>query len=210
MSSKHSEFYKSYIKELEDKAQKVVKEAQKKSFSEYFEVVDKKIHELYKETIDEFYQDYSPRFYERNESLYNLLQTKCDDDELTMSFNPSKIKYRNGYTESPQSEGVPGGLYDLVFRQGWHGGGMVRGSMLYPIGRYENGKPRAYDGIYENGYYKPYADRDYKYSWIVANRASISPLDKFTQRINKYQKNEYQRDYEKIWNKNKVNIKIEI
>lgn len=210
MGSKHSEFYKSYIKELEEKAGKAVKEAQKKTFSEYFEVADKKINELYKEAVDEFYQDYSPSFYKREENLYNLLQTKCEEDGLTMSFDPSKLKYRNGYAESSESDGIPGGLYDLVFRQGWHGGAMVRNIMVYPIGTNENGKPRAYDGGYENGYYKPYSDKDYQYSFGIAKRMKISPLDNFKKRIAKYQKNEYQREYEKIWNKNKANIKIDI
>ena len=41
-------------------------------------------------------------------------------------------------------------------------------------------------------------------------KASISPLQDFKRRIDQYQKTEYQKDYENIWNKYKSNIKIDI
>lgn len=203
MSSKHNDFYKSYMSKLQTKAKEAVKDAQKKAFSEYFEVADKKIREIYKSVITDFYRDYTPRFYDRRGSLYNLIQTKHGDDYLQIGFNPSKIAYRNGYAGED-------GLYETVFRQGWHGGAMVHGSMLYPIGKYEDGKPRAYDGTYKDGVYKPYEDEDYKYSWTVANKAAISPLDDFKKRLDVYQESEYQQDYEEIWNKYKSNIKIDM
>ena len=204
MSSKQSDFYKSYMETLQKKAKKAVSKAQEKTFEEYFEVADTKIRDIYKKTIIDFYQDYTPpRFYDRRGSLFNLIQTKRGSDYLSIWFDPSKISYRNGYAGED-------GLYETVFRQGWHGGAMVRGSMLYPIGKYEDGKPRAYDGTYKDGYYKPYEDENYKYSWTVANKAAISPLDDFKKRLDKYQKTEYQEDYEKIWNKNKSNIKIDM
>ena len=203
MSSKHNDFYKSYMSKLQTKSKEAVKDAQKKAFSEYFEVADKKIREIYKSVITDFYRDYTPRFYDRRGSLYNLIQTKCGDDYLQVGFNPSKISYRNGYSGED-------GLYETVFRQGWHGGAIVHGSMLYPIGKYEDGKPRAYDGTYKDGVYKPYEDEDYKYSWIVANKAAISPLEDFKKRLDAYQESEYQQDYEEIWNKYKSNIKIDM
>ena len=205
MSSKHNDFYKSYISKLQTKTKEAVQDAQKKAFSEYFEVADKKIREIYKSVITDFYKDYTPRFYDRRDggSLYQLIQTKCGDDYLQIGFNPSRISYRNGYASED-------GLYETVFRQGWHGGAMVQGSMLYPIGKYENGKPRVYDGTYKDGVYKPYDDEDYKYSWTIANKAAISPLEDFKKKLNAYQESEYQQDYEKIWNKHKSNIKIDM
>lgn len=192
------------MSKLQTKAKEAVKDAQKKAFSEYFEIADKKIREIYKSVITDFYRDYTPpRFYDRRGSLYNLIQTQHGDDYLQVGFNPSKISYRNGYAGED-------GLYETVFRQGWHGGAMVHGSMLYPIGKYEDGKPRAYDGTYKDGVYKPYEDEYYKYSWTVANKAAISPLDDFKKRLDAYQESEYQQDYEEIWNKYKSNIKIDM
>lgn len=205
MSSKQSDFYNKYIEKLQKKAKEAVEIAQKEAFAEYFEVAEKKIHELYQNTIIDFYADYTPSsFYKRRDSLKNLLQTERSKSYLEGWFDPSKISYRNGYSESSTSDGVEGGLYDIVFRQGWHGGAMVNGSMLYPVG----GKP--YDGKYDGGRCRPYEDRSYKYGWTPAKRAPISPLDDFLQRLNEYQKEEYQRDFEKIWNKHKSNIKIDM
>ena len=49
-----------------------------------------------------------------------------------------------------------------------------------------------------------------KHGWEQAEKASISPLQDFKRRIDQYQKTEYQKDYENIWNKYKSNIKIDI
>lgn len=198
MANVQNNFYKDYMEKLQIKAKEAVKKAQEKTFEEYFEIADKKIRGIYKNTITDFYKDYYPHFYDRRGSLYDLIQTKHGADYLSISFDSSRISYRNGYSGED-------GLYNTVFRQGWHGGAMIHSSMLYPVGKYENGKPRAYDGTY-----KPYEDENYKYSWIVANRAAISPLNDFKNRLNEYQKDEYQKDYEKIWNKNKQNIRIEM
>ena len=204
MASTQSDFYSSYIDKLKQKAKEAIIDAQKKTFSEYFELADKKIRDIYEKTIDDFYQDYSnPHVYSRRGSLYKLIETEKGDDYLDVWFEPSKISYRNGYAGED-------GLYTTVFREGWHGGASIGGSMLYPVGKSENGSPRTYDGTYKDGRYKPYEDENYRYSWTVANRSSIPPLIDFKQRIDEYQKSEYQEDYNKLWNKNKANIKIEM
>lgn len=77
MSSKQSDFYKSYMETLQKKAKEAVSKTQEKTFEEYFEVADTKIKDIYKKTIIDFYQDYTPpRFYDRRGSLFNLIQTK--------------------------------------------------------------------------------------------------------------------------------------
>ena len=112
MSSKQSDFYKSYMETLQKKAKEAVSKAQEKTFEEYFEVADTKIRDIYKKTIIDFYQDYTPpRFYDRRGSLFNLIQTKRGSDYLSIWFDPSKISYRNGYAGED-------GLYETVFRQG--------------------------------------------------------------------------------------------
>ena len=136
-----------------------------------------------------------------------MLETKCNKNELSISFNPSKISYRNGYAESSSSDGVPGGLYDLVFRQGWHGGAMIDGKMRYPVGIYDNGLYKPYDGL-DNKPYETYDDI-VKFRWGKAHQTR-APLEDFRSRINEYQKTEYQQDYEEIWNKYKSNIKIDM
>lgn len=207
MSSKQNDFYKSYMETLQKKAKEAVSKAQEKTFEEYFEVAEKKINNMYRTVIDYFYDSYIPNFYDRRDggSLYYLLQTKREKDGLLMSFDPSKLSYRNGYSESSSSPGVNGGLYDLVFRQGWHGGALIDGKMRYPVGIQSNGLYKPYDGI-GNKPYETYGDVA-KFCWGKAYKTR-SPLEHFRSMINEYQKTEYQEDYEKIWNKNKSNIKI--
>lgn len=196
------DFYNKYLEKLQAKAEEAVKEARENSFKEYFKVAEKRIKEIYEDTITDFYRhgnhSYAPR-----KSLYDLIETKIEDDGLSIDFNPSKIVYRKGYAESSKSEGVTGGLYDIVFRQGWHGGAMINGSMLYPVGS----PVKPYDGTYEGKSLKPFKD-NYHYGWKPADKAPISPLNDFRQRIDEYHKIEYQKIYDEIWNKHKQNIKI--
>lgn len=201
MSNNQSSFYQSYIKKLQEKAKKAVKEVQEKSFSEYFNVAEKKIRTIYKDTITDFYNSYPNPFYDRRGSLYELIQTKKTNDYLSIWFEPSLISYRNGYAGE-------NGLYNQVFRQGWHGGANVkhRGRMLVPW---------SYPTLKYNGETSPWEPEIWNSesilsSWKLAEKAPISPLQDFKKRIDQYQKTEYQKDYENIWNKYKSNIKIDI
>lgn len=201
MSNNQSSFYQSYIKELQEKAKEAVKEAQEKSFSEYFDVAEKKIRTIYKDTITDFYNSYPNPFYDRRGSLYDLIQTKKATDYLSIWFEPSLISYRNGYAGE-------NGLYDQVFRQGWHGGANVkhRGRMLVPW---------SYPTLEYNRETSPWEPEIWNSEsilsgWKLAEKAPISPLQDFKRRIDQYQKTEYQKDYEIIWNKYKSNIKIDI
>lgn len=201
MGSSTSDFYSKYIEKLQARAEEAVKDAQKKAFAEYFEVADKKIHDIYKDTITDFYNSYDRTFYKpRNGgSLYQLLETEIEDDGLSLDFNPSKISYRNGYAGED-------GLYDQVFRQGWHGGANINGQMLVPWTH----PPIAYNG--DKSPWEPSVLRseEIKSGWKLAEKAPISPLNDFKQRLDKYQQKEYQQDYEKIWNKYKTNITIDM
>lgn len=201
MSSKYNNYYQDYIDKLQNKAREAVKEAQKNTFTEFFEdVAPKKIREIYNDVITKFYEDYHPTFYDRRGSLYKLLTLKSGKDYLDIGFDPSKISYRNGYNGED-------GLYTTVFREGWHGGANIEGKMLIPwVSPYAK-----YDGDY-----KPWKDFDTSglvlgkdYGWKNAHR-SIPPLLSFKQALKDYEKTEYQQDYEKIWNKYKTSIKIEM
>lgn len=76
MGNNQSSFYQGYMKKLQERAKKAVKEAQEKSFSEYFDVAEKKIRNIYEDVITDFYNSYPDPFYDRRGSLYNLIQTK--------------------------------------------------------------------------------------------------------------------------------------
>ena len=201
MSADQYDFYKRYMEKLQIRAEEAVKEAQKKAFAEYFELANDKIRKIYKDTITDFYNSYDRSFYEPRGRLYKLIQTKITDEYLDIYFDPSQISYRNGYSGED-------GLYDQVFRHGWHGGANIGGKMLIPW----TSPAIAYDG--ENtpwSFPRPWEKRiGIKHGWTPAEKAPISPLDDFKQRIDAYHQTEYQHDYNNIWNKYKQNIKIDM
>lgn len=201
MSSKHTDFYQNYIDKLQKKANEAVKEAQQKTFAEFFDdVAPKKIRDIYNDVITRFYEDYHPTFYDRRGSLYKLLTLKSGADYLEIGFDPSKISYRNGYNGED-------GLYTKVFKEGWHGGANIEGKMLIPW----TAPPVEYDGDSKPwAYPEPWGRRlGIKHGWEHAQR-STPPLLSFKQALKHYEETEYQQDYEKIWNKYKSNIKIEM
>lgn len=173
---------KNYIKKIEEKLQPVFVKAR----DEFYKVASAKIEKIYKSTIDEFYGNYNPKFYERRENsgLYNLLTIKTNDDELTWDFNPSVMTYRKD-EDGNVKEGTEDGLYDLVFRKGYHGGSM-----------YDNQK-----GLHPNPgvpYWRT-PEPHYRYWGRPAIKDSISPLENFNKKMYEYQNNgECQRDFDTI------------
>lgn len=83
--------------------------------------LDVEMKRIFRDVIDEFYADYTPQpdGYERHQSLYNLFQTQHftgENARLEFWFEPSEMTpFRSGYDGED-------GLYDQVFRKGWHGG----------------------------------------------------------------------------------------
>ena len=191
------DFYNQYLAKLQSKAEEAVKDAIEKSYAEYFAVADEKLRDIYEETINDFYDKYPRSFYKPRGSLYRLIETKHGKDYLEIWFEPSRISYRNGYAGE-------NGLYEYVFRQGWHGGADIDGNMLVPW----TSPPMAYDGDTAPWSSKPWQDQQISHGWKPAKQASISPLDDFKNRVDKYHSSEYQQDYQKIWNKYKASIRI--
>lgn len=115
-------FYDRYIEKLKQKARDEANKAISKSYKELFVEVEKDVKEIFHSVIKNFYEDYTPQFYERNESLYDLLQTDRTDNSLQIWFDPTKMTTFRG--DSSDGAGYSGedGLYDQVFRKGWHGG----------------------------------------------------------------------------------------
>lgn len=75
MGNNQSSFYQGYMKNFKNE-QKGSKRSTRKIFSEYFDVAEKKIRNIYEDVITDFYNSYPDPFYDRRGSLYNLIQTK--------------------------------------------------------------------------------------------------------------------------------------
>lgn len=102
-------FFNRVIERAQDKINAAVDDA----VTELFDTLKEELSNIYRETIDEFYDAYTPDFYARNESLYDLIQFTESQDELGWSFYPERA------TRLQRDNGT---VYKLSFLYGWHGG----------------------------------------------------------------------------------------
>ena len=161
----------SYIEEITADTVKKIENAVDKAKAEFFPRQVKKVNEIYKEVALKFYNNKPERIYDPRGSLYNLFDCKTDGECLIMNFRPEKFPSRTGYTGKD-------GLYQTVFKEGYHGGAEHDGKKLYrtPI---------------------PY----YTYWGSQATIAPISPLEDFRQRWYHYEDTEFEADLNKTINK---------
>lgn len=180
--SSFREWYDNYLEDLEERAIIAVNDAMSKTWREYFKNLDNKVHEIFNDVVRDFYKGYNPDFYPRRESMKNILLTEVFDGCIKISFDPSKMSFRNGYNGE-------NGLYDQTFRKGWHGG--AGSGDRHP----DPGTP----------YWRTWDRRGWGRKAEIAN---ISPLDDIKKRISDYEKYENQADFDKIWEKYERQIKL--
>ena len=93
-------------------------EAAIQSLRDFLPDIELALYDIQQDVSNEFYSSYSPIEYDRTWSLYNALDVSTNEEDITMSYEfipEDMTTYRSGYDGED-------GLYDLVFRQGWHGG----------------------------------------------------------------------------------------
>lgn len=190
-------FYKKYFQRMQDSVDKQAKAAKEEAWKEWCTYVKSKIEELAKGVADDFYADYQPEFYERRGSLYRVLQIKIEDNgaTLTGSFDEQALTFRNGY-------GGEDGLYDQVFRKGWHGGaGSIDPNKAAVMGEHPSPgtpywrKPYSPPGSKKTGYYR----------WgRPADMAPIPPLELFNQRLDRFLTQDAHPYYHELY-RNKIN-----
>ena len=180
-----------YITNLKKEAEEKIQDALKETKKEFLPMSEKKIKNIYHSVIEDFYSGYNRHFYTPRGSLYNLLECKSDDEYIYISFNPSKIASRTGYSGED-------GLYQSVFREGWHGGAKFGEGAYYPWRK----PPTPYDGAI-----KPWENLR-PFGWGSAIKSSISPLQDFINRFNEYQDGEFESDFRKIWDKYSSRIQL--
>lgn len=113
-----------YMREVEKEFNLAVDRAKVTTEKEFSDYRIGRIEKLYKEAIDRFYADYTPveSGYHRQGHLYNLLEIGRDSAGVFsyIDFDPGEMTpYRSGYRDM---SGEGDGLYDKVFKHGWHGG----------------------------------------------------------------------------------------
>lgn len=197
-----SSAFDSYTKEIQARAEAALKRVYIATYKEYFKDLEADMKALFEKTIDEFYDDYKPREgeYIRSHSLYALLRTELSlgDEEgeqgLFIDFDPGEMShYRNGYAGDD-------GLYDLVFRRGWHGGADKISD-----------EKQAKWGVHPSPgtpYYRKPKKAGYPRWGRKAERMSPSPLNRMKQYVREYEKNISQAKFNAIFQREWQKVKF--
>lgn len=177
LKNQFSQFEKNIEKYIENEVIELNEKAIEKTFPKFIRSVDNKIKNMYEIAIDDFYKSYIPKFYyDRRGSLYDLLETKYDagKQEYSYDFNPNKITYSHDSNKSYRDGEF--GLYNTVFRAGYHGGAFHDGDMYWRT-------PYPY----------------YTYWGRPAESEERSPLEVFKSRLDKYQNGKMKKDFLRIY-----------
>lgn len=84
--------------------------------------LEEHLMEIVNTAIDEFYE-WEPIRYRRRYSMYDLLKIVHEDGKTFAEFDPSVMAFRSdGRGRGGSGYNGENGLYDQVFRKGWHGG----------------------------------------------------------------------------------------
>lgn len=126
-----NKFYDAMMKRIREQAEAAIKDAGRKAKLKYFENdADKAARELFVKVLDEWYRDYTPKYYRRRYSLYDAVESEIDDTGWSLWFDDEKVgEYRrsdgstyNMTTSGHGGYGVEDRLFIKAFMEGWHGG----------------------------------------------------------------------------------------
>lgn len=182
------------------------------SWEEYFISQENKLREIFNEAVTNFYMDYTPKHDRRNGDpgskaggLYEILESQADSEGFSAEFSPQKM---SGWQEGKSRANIHGfyhseeGLYDQVFRRGWHGGASkISKGKISKSARGYGPHPRPgtpYWGTKSSG----------RWSWgEPAEIAKTSPLDEINEKWDDYLDHEDMQVLTEIVRKNLANMK---
>lgn len=119
-----------WFKEMAEHAKERATAALNEAWTEVKPEIAEAFEKIYEQAIGRWYDAYTPIFYSRNHSLYDLMETKEDgsDGAFTFLFDGANMTHdRHGDS-----------LFEKVFIQGWHGGAYAGDTIRYrtPYGGY--------------------------------------------------------------------------
>lgn len=175
---------KSEMKKIEDAKKNLTKIAadyKEKGLPKLKKYQKEEMSKLSKKAIDSFYNEYSPKVYDRNGGLQNAYRIE-EDSEGNYISNVDKNFIPNEYPRLKSSDYI----YETVFKKGWHGGSDSGKGFSYPY-YIPSGdgdpfsRPRLYDGT--DG--KPYSSG--RWGWAKAVKGT-SPYKKIKKETKEFYK----------------------
>lgn len=167
------------IKKIRDSAEKACKQSLEQAIDaadeEAIPIEMETIKDIFRDSIERFYDSYSPKYYSRNRSLFDIAELERINGGFRANLDSSAV--------TPFRDGGDG-VYELVFKKGWHGGAMGKAD----IRKYA---PSSMSWRTPYGYYTYWGDK--------ATRADISPWEDFAKKAREYW--EDASDYQEILDK---------
>lgn len=164
------------LDEWEENMPQMLEEAAAEATNEFLPILAGHIEDEFSSAIEDFYSDYSPKSYRRHGGLFDILVLDIPaggmavSETLKAGFDPYMMTpFRSGYSDED-------GLYDVVFRKGWHGGARhpTRGLAYWRTGRR----------------FSRWGQR--------AARADPAPLDDFKRRMEDYLQTQGVEDFKRL------------
>lgn len=117
-----------WVDDLVKHVQEVANESYKEAGQELLPEIEVGLEMIYQQAVDQWYGAYSPEFYGRSGSVYDLMEIEAMPEDLYLeyAFNGDGLTHdRHG-----------GSLFQKVFVKGWHGGAYDGSTMRYrkPVG----------------------------------------------------------------------------
>ena len=109
------------LKRMLEEGEKLVPETKDNIYLEFGEYQQRQITDIFTDAVRGFYNSYDPFFYNRNESLYNVLDMKPDMYGMLPYVPTEQSLFTPNVTPFERGGGAQG-LYERVFKQGYHGG----------------------------------------------------------------------------------------
>lgn len=104
--------------QIKAKADEISEETVKKTYIEFGDYQQRRLESLFEEAVRQFYDAYSPSFYSRSESMYDVLNLQKNGDGLIIYDDVMDLLDRTKMTVDRKG----GDLFNKVFVEGWHGG----------------------------------------------------------------------------------------
>ena len=187
-------------RKMNEAANKVLDQA----FPEFLKKVEDNVRKIFDDAITAFYHDYLPNVYDRQYDMYKLLVVDdSDQDKIAFEFRPEELEFNNRYNGED-------GLYDQVFRKGWHGGAdkgdytSVYRSFSSDSGDMVVSTPHPNPGVPYWRVPVPY----YTYWGRPAEIMSPSPLELIQKNIKQYESTQIMHDFKECWDRHFHNMKI--
>ncbi len=110
-----SSFERRIVETVKKQVQPIYEQCIKDATEITFNDLEKYAKMVFTQAIDRFYSSYSPGYYGRTESLYDIFEIERGAGSITIGFHPENMSSSEGSLGSA-------GLYEQTFKRGWHGG----------------------------------------------------------------------------------------